>query len=150
MDNSGSQDTPLNGPESNDKLSVLQWNCRTIANKIHHLMNYLRNPKQDVIMPQSLNVKPHSLHHLEAWEWESYGCHISQHTAEMPPPESPARAKNCRLLSCSVTFQGRVTRQRNITLINIYYLSRLNSELTIMSNLALTTRFSSKQMGHRR
>ena len=67
MDNSDSQDTLANGPESNNKLSILQWSCRTIANKVDHLINYLQNPKQDILMLQSLNAKSHSLPRLDSY-----------------------------------------------------------------------------------
>ena len=88
-------------------------------------------------MLQSLNAKSHSLPRLDGYYYppemglENGRVKVATYVStrlKYLPQESPARANDCRLLSCSVRVQGRGTGQRKVTLVNVYYPDRLKSE----------------------
>ena len=48
------------------RLSILQWNCRSITEKVPFLLDYMQTHSQvDVLMLQSLNVQARALPQLK-------------------------------------------------------------------------------------
>ena len=44
------------------RLSILQWNCRSITGKVPFLLDYMQtHPQVDMLMLQSLNVQARAL-----------------------------------------------------------------------------------------
>ena len=55
-----------NGPQR--KLSVIQWNCRSVTGKVPFLTDYLRDhPQTDLLLIQSLGVEPRALPRLDGF-----------------------------------------------------------------------------------
>ena len=149
MDNAQCGSTKPRGRELRQKLSILQWNCRTINRKESFLLDYMQNfPAVDVLMLQSLNVDPKSLPLLEGYYYPPevgiedgrtmVATYVSS-TLKYTPLTVPKDPVACRLTTCGVAIATKGNGQTN--LVNVYYPagSSQESEVTWLRHLASDT-----------
>ena len=140
MDKADKASTRLQGGGMRQKLSILQWNCRTITNKVPYLVDYLRNRRQDVLMLQSLNVGMKSLPHLDGYFYPPevglengrvmVATYISTRLKYFPQ-ESPVPTVDCRLATCAVSIPSQGGRRYGVNLVNVYYPNGSKSEAEV-------------------
>ncbi|KAL8590868.1 hypothetical protein ACOMHN_038879 [Nucella lapillus] len=57
-----------NSRDNTKSLTIIQWNCRSIQNKLPFLNDYLRHhPSTDILMLQSLNISKNRLPTLDGY-----------------------------------------------------------------------------------
>eukprot|EP00745_Piridium_sociabile_P032507 TRINITY_DN548_c0_g1_i12.p1 TRINITY_DN548_c0_g1~~TRINITY_DN548_c0_g1_i12.p1 ORF type:complete len:1198 (+),score=205.51 TRINITY_DN548_c0_g1_i12:1881-5474(+) len=113
----------------NQKLSILQWNCRSIGTKVSFLLNYLQaQPQMDVLMLQSLNLGPKSIPHLDGYYYppvmgtENDRVMVATYISTRltyTDLKTPTGLEECRLSTCGVSIPTKGNRQTN--LVNVYY-----------------------------
>jgi ribonuclease HI/exonuclease III len=116
-----------NGPQR--KLSVIQWNCRSVTGKVPFLTDYLRDhPQTDLLLLQSLGVEPRALPRLDGFFFPPVtSCekgkaqtvtYVSTRLT-YTTPDLPTYDSDTRLIRCAVRIP--VKGSKPITLINVYY-----------------------------
>ena len=112
------------------RLSILQWNCRSITGKVPFLLDYMQtHPQVDVLMLQSLNVQARALPQLDGYYYppvtgvEGDRVMVATYVSTRltySPVVSPAGSVGCRLTTCAVSIPTKGSN-RQTSLVNVYY-----------------------------
>ena len=124
------EDTNRNLPQR--QLSLLQWNCRAIRNKIVYLTDYLNtHPHIDVLMLQSLNATKNQLPKLRGY-WDPVtstegnkvmtATYVSNRLQYEATQELNIKTESRLFISL---IKLKATRQ-NINILNLYYPNSCN------------------------
>ena len=112
------------------RLSILQWNCRSITGKVPFLLDDMQtHPQVDVLMLQSLNVQARALPQLDGYYYlpvtgvEGGQVMVATYVSTRltySPLVSPAGSAGCRLTTCAVSIPTKGSN-RQTSLVNVYY-----------------------------
>ena len=129
----GSEDAPplaRGNSRAKQRLSILQWNCRSITGKVPFLLDYMQtHPQVDVLMLQSLNVQSRALPQLDGYYYppvtgvEGDRVMVATYVSTRltySPVVSPAGSVGCRLATCAVSIPTKGSN-RQTSLVNVYY-----------------------------
>ena len=86
----GSEDAPplaRGNSRAKQRLSILQWNCRSITGKVPFLLDYMQIHQQvDVLMLQSLNVQARALPQLDGYYYPPVpSAYLIREVTDRPP-----------------------------------------------------------------
>ena len=129
----GSKDTSARARgtgRARQRLSILQWNCRSVTGKVPFLLNYMQTHSHvDVLMLQSLKMQARALPQLDGYYYPSVtgveggrvmvATYVSTRLT-YNPLVSPAGSVGCRLTTCAVSIPTKGS-DRQTSLVNIYY-----------------------------
>ena len=110
------------------RLSILQWNCRSITGKVPFLLDYMQTHSQvDVLMLQSMNVQARALPQLNGYDYppvtgvEGGRVMVSTYVSTQliySPLVSPAGSVGCRLTTCAASIPTKGSK-RQTSLVNV-------------------------------
>ena len=99
------------------RLSILQWNCRSITGIVPFLLDYLQTHSQvDVLMLQSLNVQARALNQLDGY----YYLPVTRSKVAELWCQLMSAAGWFRLTTCAVSIPTKGSN-RQTSLVNVYY-----------------------------